>query len=66
MECPSGAIVWIPPECPPLLADLDQNSQGNAGAQPNPAPNLHCGFDIPHPEFNSHIGMTSGKFSCVF
>jgi hypothetical protein len=56
VELPFGACVRIPSECPPLLAGLDQNAQGNAGAQPNPPPNLHCGFNIPLCRIDCHTG----------
>jgi hypothetical protein len=45
------------------LAGLDQNTQGNAGAQPNPPPNMLRGFDIPLCKFNHHTGMPTGKIN---
>src|SRR4051812_46012810 len=60
LEYSSDPCVWIPSECPPLLAGLDQNAQGNAGAQPNPPPKLLCGLDNPHCGFNCHTGNVTG------
>jgi hypothetical protein len=47
MELPFDPRVWIPSECPSLLAGLDKNAQRNAGSQSNSSANLLCGHNIP-------------------
>jgi hypothetical protein len=44
---------------------LDQNAQGNAGAQPNPAPNLFSGFYISHYNLGPYAGLRL-KFIKIF
>jgi hypothetical protein len=43
------------------LANLGQNTRGNAGAQPNPLANMHFGHHFARRKFDSITGKIEGN-----